>query len=69
MISREMKIGDVMTRFPETIDVFERFGLDCRDCQIAEYEEIEHGAAVHHVDIAALIDELNRVIADTNEPS
>lgn len=65
MITKEMKIGDVMTRYPETIEVFDKYGLDCRTCQIAEYEEVEHGAAVHSVDIDELMTELNRVINET----
>ncbi|MCK4535662.1 MAG: DUF1858 domain-containing protein [Desulfuromonadales bacterium] len=63
MITRDMKIADVMLRFPQTIEVFNAFGLDCQACQIAEYEEVEHGAAVHEVDIEELMAELNRVVA------
>jgi hybrid cluster-associated redox disulfide protein len=63
MISKDMKIADVMARFPETVEIFTAFGLDCRDCQIAEYEEIEHGASVHNVDIDELLSALNHVIS------
>lgn len=62
MITKEMKIGEVMAKYPQTIPVFNAFGLDCRECQIAEYEEVEHGASVHGADIEALLEELNRVV-------
>ena len=62
MITKEMKIADVMMRFPQTIEVFNAVGLDCHDCQIAEYEEIQHGAGVHDVDVEQLIKDLNRVV-------
>jgi hybrid cluster-associated redox disulfide protein len=60
VITKEMTITEILTRYPETLPVFERYGLDCYNCQIAEFEQLEHGATVHKVDINALIDELNR---------
>jgi hybrid cluster-associated redox disulfide protein len=63
MITKEMTIGDIIRRYPQTMAVFSRYGLDCYDCQIADYEELQHGASVHKVDITALLAELNRLIA------
>ncbi len=62
MITKEMTIGDVMRKHPETIAVFRRFGLNCNECQIANLEEVEHGAGVHHVDVDQLLNELNKII-------
>ena len=59
MISKEMTIMDILRRYPGTLPVFERHGLDCYDCQIAEFEQLEHGALVHKVDIDLLLAELN----------
>lgn len=59
MISKEMTIMDILRRYPETLPVFERHGLDCYDCQIADFEQLEHGATVHKVDLDALLAELN----------
>jgi len=63
MITREMIIEDVIRQHPETIAVFKKFGLDCNECQIAAYEEVQHGAGVHAVDVEALLAELNQVVA------
>ena len=63
MISKEMTISDILRRYPQTLPVFERYGLDCYDCQIAEFEELEHGATVHKVNLDALLVELNRCIS------
>lgn len=60
MLTAEMTIEEVMTRFPETIAVFRRFGLECNDCQIAAIEQIRHGASVHRVNVEELMQELNR---------
>jgi len=59
MITKEMTITEILTRYPETLPVFQRYGLDCYDCQIAEFEQLEHGATVHKVDINELVAELN----------
>jgi hybrid cluster-associated redox disulfide protein len=60
VITKEMTITQILRRYPETLPIFERYGLDCNDCQIAEFEQLEHGATVHKVDIDTLIIELNR---------
>lgn len=59
MIKRDMTIADIISKYPQTIEVFREFGLDCMECQIADYEEVEHGAGVHNVDIKKLLRALN----------
>ena len=62
MIRKEMTIEEIIQRYPQTIPVFARFGLECVGCQIASYEALEHGAGVHHVDVEQLLKELNSVV-------
>jgi hybrid cluster-associated redox disulfide protein len=59
MILKEMKIEDVLRKFPQTIPVFRRFGIDCDQCQLSEYENLEHGAKVHGIDVEKLLKGLN----------
>lgn len=63
MIDKDMTIGDIIRKHPQTIAIFERYGLDCHDCQIADFEAVEHGASVHKVDVNKLLQELNENIA------
>lgn len=63
MISKEMTIEEIIQRYPQTIPVFARFGLECVGCQIASFEALEHGAGVHHVDVEQLLKELNSVVS------
>jgi hybrid cluster-associated redox disulfide protein len=60
MIRKEMTIGEIVRRYPQTLAVFGKYGLTCLECQIADYEALEHGAGVHKVDVEKLLDELNR---------
>ncbi|WP_224982015.1 DUF1858 domain-containing protein [Geomonas agri] len=63
MISKDMTISEILRRYPQTLPVFERYGLDCYDCQIADFEQLEHGATVHKADLEALLKELNKSIS------
>jgi hybrid cluster-associated redox disulfide protein len=63
MIHKDMSIEEVLRRFPQTIPVFRRFGIDCDQCQLSEYENLEHGAKVHGIDLKAFLAELNDSVA------
>jgi len=62
MINKNMTIHELVRKHPETIPVFEKFGLGCLDCQAALFENIEQGARVHGIDVEALIANINSVI-------
>ncbi|MCL5885177.1 MAG: DUF1858 domain-containing protein [Deltaproteobacteria bacterium] len=59
MIDKTMKIEDILRKYPQTVPVFERFGIDCAGCQLSEFEDLEHGAKVHGIDVEALLAKLN----------
>lgn len=62
MITREMKIEEIIRLYPETIAVLKEFGLECSACSIAAYEDLAHGAGVHKVDLDELLQKLNAAI-------
>jgi hybrid cluster-associated redox disulfide protein len=59
MIHKDMKIEDVVRKFPRTVSVFERFGIDCAGCQLSEFENLEHGAKVHGINLEEFLKRLN----------
>ena len=63
MITRDMKIEEIIRLHPETIEVLKGFGLDCSACSVAEYEDLEHGAGVHKANIDELLASLNKTIS------
>ena len=65
MIDKDMIIGDIIRSYPKTLAVFEKYKLTCFECQIADFEALEHGADVHHVNVENLLKELNEIIKDT----
>ncbi|HYB72525.1 MAG TPA: DUF1858 domain-containing protein [Candidatus Sulfotelmatobacter sp.] len=62
-ITRWMKIEEIVRRFPETIPVFDRYGVACLDCSAAEFDDVEHGAKVHGIDPDQLLRDLNACLA------
>lgn len=62
MISKDMKIEDVLRKHPEAAPVFARFGIDCAGCQLSGFENLEHGARVHGIDLASLLAGLNEAV-------
>lgn len=61
-ISKDMTIEEVIQQFPETIQVFSRYGVGCLGCSAAQYDNIEQGAALHGLDAEQLVLELNACI-------
>ena len=60
-ITKDMRIEEVIKRYPKTIQTFEHYGLRCASCGVSAFEYIEEGARSHGIDIDTLLDELNRV--------
>lgn len=62
MIHKDMSIEEVVTRYPQTVIIFEQQGLGCAGCRAALFENIKQGAEVHGIDVDALVKALNQVI-------
>lgn len=55
-------ITEVVERHPETVQVFQKYGMHCFGCMAARYENIEQGALAHGIDVPGLIKDLNKAI-------
>jgi len=62
-ITKHMFLSDVVQRYPQTAEVFIRYGLRCFGCHVAMFETIEQGAAAHGIGVAELVRELNRSVS------
>ena len=49
-IQKDMPIGDVVQKYPQTIEVFFKHGLGCVGCAVARFENIEQGATAHGIE-------------------
>ncbi|MBI2148304.1 iron-sulfur cluster assembly accessory protein [Candidatus Woesearchaeota archaeon] len=69
-ITKEMTIGDVVNKYPETTSIMLNYGLHCVGCAVNPYETIENGCLGHGIDeetIDKLIKDLNQEIAKRDE--
>ncbi|MDI6715767.1 MAG: DUF1858 domain-containing protein [Actinomycetota bacterium] len=62
IITKDMSIAECVEQYPETVDVFQRYGLACFGCAVSRLENIEQGAALHGIDPNVLVAELNDVV-------
>ena len=63
-ITKEMGIMDIVQEHPETVEVFQKFGMGCIGCAAAHFENLEAGAKVHGIDIDAMVKEMNDIIGE-----
>ena len=63
MLTKDMGIMDVVQKYPQTVKVFQDFGMGCIGCAAAHFENIEEGANAHGMDVDALMNALNAAIA------
>jgi hybrid cluster-associated redox disulfide protein len=61
-ITKDMGITETVQKYPETIEVFMRFGMGCIGCAAASFESIEEGALVHGIDPDEIIAKLNEAV-------
>jgi len=62
MITKDMSITEIISKYPETREVFFKHQLGCIGCRASAGETIEAGLKAHGLDVDAFIKELNEVI-------
>ena len=62
IITPDMPIGDVVRKYPDTVNVFLSHGLMCVGCAVARFESIRQGAQAHGIDVDTLVEDLNKAV-------
>jgi len=60
-ITRETTIGDILSIKPEAAPALLEIGMHCLGCPSAQMETLEEAAAVHGVDVDALVTKMNAI--------
>ena len=60
MITKDMSIGEIVEKYPFTVQVFKDFGMGCLGCAIAHFETLEEGVTAHGIDLDDILVELNK---------
>ncbi len=64
-ISKEMALGEMVSKYPDTGPIMLKYGLHCVGCHVAAYETIEQGAKAHGMtdeDIDKMLEEMNKAV-------
>ena len=61
-VTKDMSIIDIVQKFPQSLEVFAKYGLGCIGCAAARFENLEAGAKVHGFDPDEMVDEINALI-------
>src|SRR3989338_7429348 len=70
LVTKDMIIGEVIEKYPESASVFSSFGIQCIGCHANPHESIEHGALGHGMsdqEIDKMIAEVNSVLTGQDE--
>ena len=62
MITKDMGIIEIVTKYPDTVDVFVKYGMGCIGCMASRFENLEQGAQAHGIDVDAMVKDLNDAI-------
>ena len=60
MITKDMTIGEIVKNYPEKIEVLASAGMGCVGCPSSQAETLEEAAAVHGLNLDALVEALNK---------
>lgn len=58
-ITRDMLIGDILRIKPDAAPILMSFGMGCLGCPSSQMESLEQAAAVHGINVEAILEKLN----------
>ena len=62
-VNKEMLIGDILDKAPETAQFFLAMGMHCLGCPSARGESIEQACMVHGTNADELVSNINEFLA------
>lgn len=65
-VTKDMGIIDIVQNYPESLEVFQKYGLGCIGCAAARFENLEAGAKVHGIDPEQMVADINELIEKNN---
>ena len=63
-VTRETLIGEIVTKYPETVDILLSIGMHCLGCPASRSESLQDACAVHGIPAEQVIEAINNKIAE-----
>ena len=70
-ITKDMTLGEAITKFPQTANIMLKYGLHCVGCHVAAWETIEQGAKGHGLtdaQVKTMVSEMNSAVEEGPGP-
>ncbi|MBL7050945.1 DUF1858 domain-containing protein [Candidatus Woesearchaeota archaeon] len=64
-ITKDMTLGEVITKHPESAEIMAEYGLHCIGCHVAAWESVEEGAKAHGLNdekVKEMLDKMNKAV-------
>ena len=63
-VTGETLIGEIVTKYPEAIDILLSIGMHCLGCPASRSESLQDACAVHGIPADQVIEQINSRIAE-----
>ena len=64
VVTGETLIGEIVTQYPEAIEILLSIGMHCLGCPASRNESLEEACMVHGIPAEQVIDAINAKIAE-----
>lgn len=58
-ITKNMGIMEAVSIYPDSIKIFQQYGMHCLGCMASQFENIEQGCIAHGIDADVMCDAIN----------
>ena len=58
-IEKDTKIGEIVEKAPEKVDILLSAGMHCLGCPASQAETLEEACMVHGIDVEEVLEKLN----------
>lgn len=63
-IDEKTLIGQIVSEYPEAVDILFAVGMHCLGCPASQAESLEEACAVHGIDVQTIVEAINKRISD-----
>ena len=63
-VTGETLIGEIVTKYPEAVEILLSIGMHCLGCPHSQAESLEEACMVHGISADQVIDAINEKIAE-----
>lgn len=67
LITADMTINEIISKYPVAIKVFAKYGISCAGCHMGHHESLRQGIAGHGVPLGPVLSDLNRFASESTK--